>query len=64
MDKIKNAASRTKKFVKDHKTALTVVATATPLVMLQLRTSREFNDFLAEKGLMDEYYSFNEEDEN
>lgn len=50
----------TKEFVERHKVALTFVATATPLIALHVRNTHMMNNFLAEKGLLDEYYFISE----
>lgn len=56
MDNVKNALSKTKNFVVQHKTAIAVAATATAAVVIIRRNQKLFNEFLDEKGLMDEYY--------
>jgi hypothetical protein len=58
---LKNKIAATKKFVEDHKVGLTVVATATPLLMLVIRNQNIFNEFLKEHDLFDEFYAMNEE---
>lgn len=50
----------TKNFVHRHRTALTVVATATPLIVLMKRNATIMNDFLKEHDLYDEYYAMDE----
>lgn len=57
MDPVKNALTRTKKFVVNHKTAVAVAITATAGLVIIRRNQREFNDFLKEKDLFDEYYN-------
>jgi hypothetical protein len=53
---MKNRIATVKKFAQDHKTALTVAATATPFVLLMMRNAKYLNEFLDERGLSDEYY--------
>lgn len=51
---------RTKKFVTDHKVAVTVVTTAavTSAVWFKMTAGavRQFNEFLGEKGLLEEFH--------
>lgn len=48
-----------KKFYTSHKKkiVITALAVTTAGTMLMFRNQREFNNFLKEKGLMDEYYT-------
>ena len=61
MSRAKNAVLRTKQFVADHKVALTAVtsATATAAVFVKANAAvvKQFNEFLDEHGLKDEFYS-------
>lgn len=54
---IKKKIASAKMFVHNHKTALTVIATATPLIALQVRNASILNEFLEEHNLLDEYYA-------
>jgi len=53
---MKNKIARTRKFVSDHRVAIAVVATASVGIALQMRNAREWNEFLKEHNLFDEYY--------
>lgn len=55
MKTIKKIPSKTMKFVIRHKTAAAVVVTAMIGVMINRSALAEFEDFLADKGLMEEY---------
>lgn len=61
MNAAKKAFSRTKKFVTDHKVAITAVATATVtaavVVKLQSRYLGNVQDYLTEKGLYEEFHN-------
>lgn len=59
---IVNAAVSTKNFVSRHKIAVTAVATATVCVVVQMKIVKDWNEFLEEKGLLDEYYHMDELD--
>ncbi len=47
-------------FARRHRTAITVVATATPLIAMQMRNANEMNTFLEKHNLLDEYYETGE----
>lgn len=47
-------------FVYRHRTAITVVATATPLIALQVRNAKITNEFLEKHDLLEEYYETGE----
>ncbi len=49
--------SRVKQFVEKHKVAITVVATSTVWFALQRHAVRQHDEFLRERGLLDEYYT-------
>jgi hypothetical protein len=49
--------SRTKKFVSDHKVAIAIGATATVAFVAHRQTVKAWNEFLTEKGLLEEYYN-------
>jgi len=59
MNAAKKTLAVTKKFVTDHKVALTAITTATAtaavFVKKQKDAIREVNEFLAEKGLYEEF---------
>lgn len=59
-DKLASAKDRVTNFARKHRTAITVVATATPLIALQVRAANEMNAFLKEHDLYDKYYEMNE----
>lgn len=54
---VKKPIVSTKNFVSKHRVGIAVIATAIPLVALQQRNLRVFNEFLKEKGLYEEYYT-------
>ena len=54
---------RVRDYVKDHKKILAVTSLAGMLVILQARHISGLNEFLDEKGLSDEYYGFEDEEE-
>lgn len=63
MNPIKKAATNVKTFVSDHKTAIAIVATATATTAVCIVATKfvkdgyveTVNDFLTEKGLLDEF---------
>ena len=57
METPETRTSRVKQFVAKHKVAITVVATSAVWIVLQRRAVREHEEFLAERGLLDEYYT-------
>jgi hypothetical protein len=57
LDTVKTKAVATKNFVKKHRVAIAVAATSTVWFALQVRTASEFNEFLKEHDLFDEYYA-------
>jgi PHD/YefM family antitoxin component YafN of YafNO toxin-antitoxin module len=60
MDTVKNALSKTKNFVVQHRTAVAVTATATAAAVIIYRNQKQFNQFLDSKGLTDEFYKIPE----
>lgn len=58
--KLSSAKNATVNFARRHRTAITVVATATPLIVLQVKTANEMNAFLEKHNLLDEYYQMDE----
>lgn len=58
MNTIKNIPVRTKNFVVRHKTGFAVIATAFTCIAINRSAVKEYNAFLEKKGLLDEYYSF------
>jgi hypothetical protein len=60
-DKPKKVARSTQKFVSKHRVAIAVTLTAAVAVKLQMSTAKQFNEFLKEHNLFDEYYSMFEE---
>lgn len=61
MNHAKRALSRTQKFVSDHKVAISVTATAvvtaTACLALNRRNLKVMNEFLTEKGLLEEFWN-------
>lgn len=57
---MKKQIATAKNFVSKHRVAIAVTLTAVLAVKLQMRTAREFNEFLKEHNLFDEYYALNE----
>lgn len=51
-----------RKFVSRHKVAITVVATSACWIAFNKMSLKQFNDFLEEKGLKDEFYATEEEE--
>lgn len=49
-----------KKFVSDHKVAISVGLTATAFILLIMRNQRELNAFLEEHNLVDAFYAIEE----
>ena len=56
MNKIKSAG----RFVYKHRTAIAVVTTATLCLAIQIRASSEWNEFLKDHDLLEEFYNFEE----
>ena len=44
-------------FVKEHKVAISVGMTATAFILLIMRNQSQFNEFLKEHDLLDEFYA-------
>ncbi len=57
MDRVKKTAAATKKFVEDHKVAISVTLTALVCLKLNQIVVTGHNDFLKERGLYDEFYN-------
>lgn len=59
MNKIKKTYISSKNFVNRHKTAIVVtsLAVTTAGTVLMVRNQKQFNEFLEEKGLTDEFYA-------
>lgn len=57
MDKIKNAAASTKKFVEDHKVAIAVTLTAAICLKLNRVALKDHDNFLEEHGLLEKFYT-------
>lgn len=49
-----------KKFVADHKVAITVTVTSAVFIVLMMRNSKALNAFLEEHGLTEAYYAIEE----
>jgi hypothetical protein len=57
MDKIKSATGRVKNFVTRHKVGVAIISTAGICLTLNRVALRDHDEFLAQKGLLDEFYS-------
>jgi len=61
MNPVKKAAARVQEFVSDHKVAIAVTTTAVVTTAVMIRVNRgavrQWNDFLAERGLTNEFYT-------
>lgn len=53
--------AHTKNFVRRHKVAIAVIATAVPLLALNKRNINATNEFLKEHDLYDEYWATEED---
>lgn len=53
--------SKVKNFVKRHKTGIAVIGTAGVCLLLNRLSLRQHDEFLAEKGLLEEFYTPTEE---
>lgn len=60
-DKIKQTPAAVKKFVVEHKTAVTVAITTTVCLALNRAALNSHNEFLKEHELYDTYYQSEEE---
>ena len=58
MNKIKKTAKSTKNFVSRHRVGIAVTATAATAVYVQMKIAADWNEFLKEHGLLEEYYDF------
>ncbi len=59
-NKLSSAKNTTIAFTRRHRTAITVAATAAPLIALQVRNAKIMNEFLTEHDLLDKYYETDE----
>lgn len=50
----------TRNFVRRHRTLITVIATATPLLMMEVNRAKVWNEFLDSHDLLDEFYHSDE----
>lgn len=57
MDKIKNVPIKVKNFVVRHKVGVAIAGTAVAGLVWTRLAVRQHDEFLAEKGLLDEFYS-------
>lgn len=57
MDTLKSVPSRVKNFVGRHKVGVAIISTAGICLVLNRTALRQHDEFLAEKGLLDEFYS-------
>ncbi len=62
MDRVKKTAAATKKFVEDHKVAISVTLTALVCFKLNQMAIGGHNEFLKERGLYDEFYTPTDEE--
>ena len=63
LDTLKNKAVSTTNFVKKHRVAIAVTTTSAVWFALQVRTASNFNEFLKEHDLFDEYYKMEDLEE-
>lgn len=56
MDLVKKTAARSKKFVYDHRVAVTMTLTALACLKLNKMALKSHDDFLREHDLFDKYY--------
>lgn len=56
-ENLKKKTTSTVNFVKKHRVALAVTGTATACLLLHKSALRDHDEFLAEKGLLDEFYA-------
>ena len=61
MNNVKKSVARFKKFVSDHRVAITVATMTAIFVALQMRNAKVLNEFLKEHDLYDLYYAMDEE---
>jgi hypothetical protein len=59
-EKITSTPRKVKDHVVKHRAKYAVAATAAVALKLQFRTANQFNTFLEEKGLLEEYYHLDE----
>lgn len=52
-----DAAYRTKNFIGRHKVAIAVASTATVTLWIHKGVTNQYNEFLEEKGLLEEYFN-------
>ncbi len=57
MNHIKKAAISTKKFVHDHRVAIAITVTTVICLKLNKVSLRDHDNFLTERGLIDEFYN-------
>lgn len=60
LKKIASTPKKVKTHVIKHRAKYAAAATAAVALKLQFKTANEFNAFLAEKGLLEEYYALDE----
>ena len=58
MNKIKTATNGVKKFVRRHKVGIAVISTSALWIAVNRDAINAHNDFLTEKGLMNEFNDF------
>lgn len=63
MDRIKAAIDRAEKFVDDHKVAITVFAMTALAVKWNKMALRDHESFMAEKGILEEFYTLAEDED-
>jgi hypothetical protein len=61
LDKITSTPKKVKNHVVKHRAKYAATATAVVALKLQMQTAKQFNAFLQEKGLYEEYYAIGQE---
>lgn len=61
MNRIKQTAQSTTKFVSKHRVAIAVTITAAVAVKWQMNTAKQWNAFLEDHNLLEEFYALAEE---
>lgn len=56
MNPVKKTALRTKKFVSDHRVSIAVTVTSAVWLAFIASRAKEWNEFLEEHGLTDQFY--------
>lgn len=62
MDETETTLARVKNFVNRHRVGIAVTTTAAICLVLNRVALKQHDEFLAEKGLLDEFYTPNEDE--